>query len=707
MDQQQFLDIPPAPEFGMSLSQGMPPGSPESPQSDLLGMSGMSSPMGGQMPVTAPVDDPSLAQPGLEDDQILSTLIQNAQRQAPAKPKRKVPKPSVDLIMAIANTQEMRYADRNDRINRDIQLYRQDVSYVPGDFDRKTDTPVISATLPNLVNKLANMLCAPEPRVIIPFDTEQSKIASQAKENFAYWSRKMDRKYYARSGGGNLQWDEFFYLLLHGMIVARILPDPDDERYPFHFSIVDPSTCYPIFKGDKAGLQTMIRRYQSSALDIINTYGRNDPKLEDKMKREMGFDNGSDLREFFEMEGDTIEYWDARYRAVLWRDMVVMDVTEHNYDVGVPFVVSIAKGEPKSMSTPPSQRGGTVDEYGNVGYGPTRSQDLATKAVSVFHHLVQSNRVAEILATLQLMEVEKALNPPTITYVAPMALGDDPGPLNLRKRGNNKRILNYHKVEAVPTSPRPTDSSPLLNKIMSDLSEGGLPPMMHGNESGSNVSGFAVESLIAMAKDATLPYTTAFEVYLAHTIEMKLDHYKQFILPIYTLRVPNNRSYGETPMVELDMQTMDAVANDVEVKLWAMSQQMLPGQIQAATMATQAGIWSLRRAMEHTGSTDPDRDFQDIITERAIQHPSIMENFLIPQSFKAQGNDNLAELWMQSVVLPKMMQGMMGMGMGGQPGGGGPPAEGPNPNGQSNPTMVGRETSTGGGPAAGEGRGPA
>lgn len=146
---------------------------------------------------------------------------------------------------------------------------------------------------------------------------------------------------------------------------------------------------------------------------------------------------------------------------------------------------------------------------------------------------------------------------------------------------------------------------------------------------------------------------------------------------------------------------------DVEVKLWAMSQQMLPGQIQSAANAVQAGIWSLRRAMEHTGSTDPDRDFQDIISERAIQHPEIMENFLIPQSFKARGQDNLAEIWMQTVVMPKMMQAMMG-GMAGPGGpGGGPPGAGPQPNGQSNPMMGGRDVSTGGGPDVGEGRGPA
>ena len=129
----------------------------------------------------------------------------------------------------------------------------------------------------------------------------------------------------------------------------------------------------------------------------------------------------------------------------------------------------------------------------------------------------------------------------------------------------------------------------------------------------------------------------------------------------------------------------------------------------ATLFITALGIWSLRKAMEHTGSLDPDRDFQDIISERAIQHPEIMENYLIPQAFMAQGNPQLAELWNMLVVMPKMQAAMMGGGPPGTAGGGPPqPSGGPQPNGQSNPSnRPDAGTSTGGGPQSGEGRGPA
>jgi len=250
-----------------------------------------------------------------------------------------------------------------------------------------------------------------------------------------------------------------------------------------------------------------------------------------------------------------------------------------------------------------------------------------------------------------------------------------------------------------------------MNKALSDMAEGSLPPAAFGNESGSNISGFAVESLISVAKDVTLPYTSAFETYLAQVIEMMLCHYRQFVLPFRTISVPGKKTYGNTPMVELTQSILDDTGVDVEVKLWAMSEQTLPGQINAANMAVQAGIWSTRKAMEHTGSLDPDRDFQDIISERAIQHPKIMENFLIPQAFVERGQPQLAELWMQSVVMPQMQMAMMGgaagpAGPGGPAGAAPPPPGGPAPNGQSNPMMGGTDVSTGGGPAMGQGRGP-
>lgn len=161
--------IPPAPEYGMSITQGSMAPPPQGPPPQMI---------------DTPPPDPQMGQPdpGTEGDQVLQQLL----AAEPPTPEKviKVPMPDYDTVVAIKNTQQMLYSMRNDRINRDIQLYRQGVSFVPGDFDRRHDTPWINAFVPNLVNKMANMLSAPEPRIIVPFKDEPGKIASQAQENF-------------------------------------------------------------------------------------------------------------------------------------------------------------------------------------------------------------------------------------------------------------------------------------------------------------------------------------------------------------------------------------------------------------------------------------------------------------------------------------------------------------------------------------------
>jgi hypothetical protein len=683
--------IPPAPEYGQSIGQ-------------MAGSDPMQQVPMGLMDVLPPPSpnmegaDPVLAQmlqdpPPVEDDEYVMWDI---------------PRPDMSLVRAVAQADQIRYQSRQSRINRDISLYRQHQSAVPHGFDRRSDIPFVSPSLSNLVNKLANMLASPEPRFIVPFTDEPSKRSSQVMENFGYWCRRYAKKAYSRSGGGNLQWDEMFYLLLHGMLVARITPDLGNTKYPFHFSLLDPSTCFPTFAGDAMGLERMVRVYTSTVGEVLGTYGQYDKSLRNKLIDRMGYE-GKSVSEYYWQEGTVVEYWDRKYRAVLWSDMEIMPVTKHGLD-GVPFVCVVAKGEPKGMVTPLDNVGYAVDEFGNTGYGSGRELDLGEKATSVFHHLVNTNRLIEIVHTLSLIEVEKAIDPPTITYVAPQYQGQESEPLKTRKRGNNQRILNYQKVEAVPTSPRPTDMAPVMNKVMQDMAEGSLPPVMHGNESGSNVSGFAVESLIAAAKDVILPYTLAFEAYLAQVVEMKLRQYKKIILPSGTsLMIPPRTTYGNSPMQALTPEILDGTAIDVEVRLFALAQQNLPGQINAAAMAIQAGLWPIRKGMEHIGSTDPDQDFQDIISERALQHPEIMENFLIPQGFINQGSPELAQLWLQLVVLPKMQQAMMmGMAPPGAAGvlGPGSGGSGPEPNGQSNP-MMGEPAPPPGGPGPGQGRGPA
>ena len=627
------------------------------------------------------------------------------------------PLPEDGFMLEAVNSDAGKYERVLARMARDLMLYRQDGREgLPPNFDPKREVAYKSSTMSNVVNKFANMLAGSDYRYEVPFKDEQSREASRVVENFLGYCRKYEKRLYAQNtGGGNLQWDEFFYMLLHGRVVCRILPDPYDDDYPFQVDLLDPATCFPVFRGGKNGLARVTRLYHTTVSEVVNDYGGSVRHIEDKIADAIGLTESKDAG-FYNHEVEVKEYWDTWNRAVFVAGVPIL-VAKHKLGF-VPFVIVMAKGEPAHMTTPKGQYNVQLDEYDNAIMYVGDRLDLAQKGVSVFHHLVNTNRIIEVVHTLLLTEAIKASNPSTITYTAPQMAGNPAPPLNTKPGGNNQRVLNMQKVEAIPTSPRPTDVAPVVNKAQQEFAEGSLPPGGYGAESGSNISGFAVESLIAAAKDAILPYITGFETYQAMKGRMKLVIYRDWIAPVSPVAVPMEGKYGTKPTRELTPDMIALVGVEVECEMHDIARQQLPQQIQAAQQAVDAGFWTRRKAMEHLGDKDPDKTLADIIAERAMEHPEMMENFIIPMGFIKRGQDDLARMWTMFVVMPKMQQ-MMGMmmggggGMPGMPGGGGPPGMpgmpgggGPQPNGQSQP-MMGEPPPAPGGPAPGQGRGPA
>jgi hypothetical protein len=371
------------------------------------------------------------------------------------------------------------------------------------------------------------------------------------------------------------------------------------------------------------------------------------------------------------------------------------------------------------------------EDYPDLWRATSLVEDEAEKGVSVFHHIIQTNRMTEVVYSLILTDVLRSSRPPTITYHSPTSKGNLPPEIDFRPGRTNYREMNAHKVELVPTSTHPTDASPVLNKLSSEIAEGSINPAMYGNIEGSNIAGFAIESMIAAAKDSVLPYIHCFEIYQASKAAMMATMYRDQLLPFGVMSTPMDGKYGASPSKDVTAEVLQSAGTKVTVEIIGVSDQQLPGLVSAAGAAVERGFWSRRRAMEKLGEKDPSRMMADIITERALEHPEMMENFLIPITFIKNGQKDLADLWVLMVVMPKIQMLMMKMlgpmaggaqagmaasGAGPPGGGGGPPgappmlgpggAAPPQLNGQSNP-MVGRAQGPPTGPEPGQGRGPA
>jgi hypothetical protein len=639
-----------------------------------------------------------------------------------------IPMPDEGYISHAVNSDFEYYRPLFNRFARDLTHYRQKaLPNVPPLFDPNLEVAFRSATLSNIVNKLTNMVSGTDWRINVPFKDEQSKQNSQIVENWYDYCRECEKQAYTiASGDGSLQWAEFFYLFLYGRVYCRILPDIYDEEHPFKEELLDPSTCMPIWGNDKEGLIRFTRKYSARVVDVLHTYGRTDGDLSQRVSEAMGF-RLDDVGHYFNETGDVVEYWDTWNRFVSFRGVPIL---QDSHKLGyVPVVAVQARGEPKGLITPDAAHIIQLDEYNNmIGVGTTR-EDLVEKGVSVFHHIINTNKMAEIVYTLLLSETLKAQNPAYITYSAPQMAGVMPPPLKTGPGAANQRVLNQQKVEMVPTSPRPTDTSPVMNKIQADTVEGSVNPAMYGSMDGSNIAGFAVQELMSAARDTIQPYTQAFTQYQALKAKMRGRQYISHIAVTSTIMVPMEGQYGSSPSAELTPQIMKSTGGKVTVDLIGVSDSALPAMMNVSSGLVKEGLWSRRKAMEKLGEKDPARMLRDIIGERAIEHPDIMENVIIPQVFIQNGQQDLAYMWGMLVVMPKMMKvmsdlmamggGMMPPMMGGPMMAGGPPPMpgGPGLQGQAPPSSGGGANGGVGspgqppgrptGPNPGQGRGPA
>jgi len=625
----------------------------------------------------------------------------------PVRTRKKLPKPDLDDISAYAQSDKRFYTRRNNRFARDTEIFRQWQSGVPSDFDEIEDVRWIGAAMSNLVNRMANLMGGLEVYIEAPYKDDPGEESAQKIEDFLYNCLDYNRRLYARGGGASLQRDEFFYLFLRGWLVGRVLPDLADQDYPFAADVLDPATCYPIWGSDKAGMTRMTRQYSQTSAELLATYGPFNPKLKDRMLFDLGTDGSTKISEHLTKEWTVIEYWDQDWRGVMTSDgLEVLPVKEHGLR-GVPFVMVSAVGEPKGFQSPDSASGYMDPVYGPMPTGNSGSMDQAQKGVSVMHYLINTHRLGEALKTLLYAEVEKASDPATIRYRAPQLLGTDVPDVDYKRKGTNEAAMGLEKLEGLPTSPHPTDLSPLLQSLDQDWVGGAMAaPGAGGMDVGPNASGYSLDTLIASAKELVLPYLHAFENYKMLTFQMKLEQCQDIILPLMPLSAPQTSTYGANAGIHtITSQDLDAVGTEVRVRVKNINDSNRPAVIQSAIQRLQAGLISQKAAMDETGVRNPDKMFAQILSEKALQHPMVQDMFAIPSALQNMGAQDLANFWLQAVVMPQIQQQQMQMGAMG-PGGvpGGPPGGPPNQGGTSNVPQPGAPP---GGPPPGLGRGPA
>lgn len=614
------------------------------------------------------------------------------------------PRPSADFCETVVNQSWSDFQNMRIRFQRDVDLVRQTIGGTFPGFNPNIDKQMFSAELANQITAIAAMIAAIEPVAIVPYRSVDEQAASQSIENFALWFIRQLQRYHRLGGNSDFLWEATWYGLVYGRVAVRIMLDPSDTGFPWDVSLLDPGTVMPYWGDGKRGLKYVARRYKDrigSVLDAFDTDGR----IYDKFAAKADADRGDPHRGLdLTNEVEVLEYCDRWWRWISVDGIEVLPVTEHEYGF-VPYRVYLANGEPVGAVTP--DRPLTRDEV-ERGMGGVSSKETNQiyKGTAFFEHARRAHEQLEGVMGILYRGLRKAVDPTIVTTTPyntpPEQWSSAPGDENFARPGEQRA--------PAPTTPSPIDLQPLLAKLREDLVKAGLPDHLYGLNEDSNVSGFAVESLIAAAKHKIQPYIDLQETVLGDICSCALSLFQNWgylAAPDGALTVPVRGRAGAAasttnpPEQVITRDMIELVGTDVEIKLHSVALQNMTAMMNVAKLAVDANLWSRQRANEWLGEHDPMKLMEQILSEQAMTDPDILQFVTYPRALEATGNYEGLMMYLLAKVLPQLFGS--GGTAGGQPGGAAPSGGGPQTVQGSSQPQVGQGPGPGSGPTGGGG----
>jgi hypothetical protein len=417
------------------------------------------------------------------------------------------------------------YGDLLRRFECDLRAYRQLDIGVPNQFDPDVDVAFVSAEATIQVNKIASMVAGAPVTVRYPWRTTTEREAASRMEAFARWFLGEWARQH-RTGNSDLHWDLAWYALVYGRQVVQVGNDLDDGDFPWWVEVLDPATCFPVWGKGKHGMLRMTRRFTASTGEIVDEY---DPTGEEGLAGKLAATNGRGDDADLTADRTVEQVW-TRWHRFTQADSIQVELVAHEFGV-VPFVYNLAPGEAASAAA--------VGSLGSTGLSPTdirrrgygsasgtsRQRDIAEKGQSFYAPIRHTLRQREKLLALSMIAAEQTINPATVdTYPQGMK---PPAKLDLTPGTRNTRVVGQATTPAIP-APRPFDMGTLLAELNGELAKGLLPDVIFGQTEGSNITGFASDSLMAAAKDRINPYFQVTETTLADTLQLAALLFRNF-----------------------------------------------------------------------------------------------------------------------------------------------------------------------------------
>lgn len=712
------MPMPGPPGPGMP---GMPmPGMPGDPMADP-----MMDPMAGAIPgppaqnigMDGPSDPTAVAPPPppmpMEEPDDLKPIYPFHLTDRVTKELKKPRKPSQAFVDAAILDDQSRYQGLIERFREDLRTYRMHDRTVFDDLAIDDMEMFVSAEPAIQTHKVCNMISAIDHVIQFYPGSQPMELSAQRLENAAY--HILDRANIAHrlAGNNDMKWDLLYSSMVFGRMVTRVLPDPTDPDMLVDIQVYDPATVFPTF-GGKKGLVRVSSIYMASLDKIIQLYGDDDKVNKKLIKKYTNEEDKLNLG----FTGEVREYWDEWYRYVEFDGEEVLKLTEHS--IGrVPWVYTVGAGQMGSANMP-GGGGTTAIELSTMT--PLQSlgadMDLTQKGLSFFHHIRPALRQQAAILGITMTRVKQDLNPP-VAKVSPY-----PKSKNVSmKTGDTNWLLPGEEIVPLLARGNPVDTGALLSTLDGQIQKGGLPNQLFGAMDGSNISGFAMESMVTAAKDRVQPLITDLEFHLEEILDLCFYHFRNMghifvddmqgrwyipkhgrdnkpalgtgpkrpemqevmgMLMQMTGGMPDlgawhtqglDNSQIEDPEDEDGYLTREDVINvgtRPEIKLRSMHAQNMTSMANVAAMLIDKKIWSRGTAMDEFNVKNPQDEWQKILAEDAQTHPKMMELVMFPEALFRSGDMSGFLAYYATVIAPILMQMQMG-GMDPTMGGGPPP----------------------------------
>lgn len=525
-----------------------------------------------------------------------------------------------------------------------------------------------------IVDKLTAMISSAQWGMDVPPRAVEVTDKAQAIEDLLrHIDREMDARYGLALNGTRIR-DEAHFACLRGWICGLVVPNPEDPAFPWTDVLEDPLLVYPRYSRNR--LVRVIHRYTITALEA-----------KDEFPDAMDFLINHDDEEEMEVTG----YYDDTYKCILLAS-AGSGITQAraggagnpNMPTGSSYITlqplqrhgyKDIDGKPINPWIIVTPRGTPTKRYNT--YGKTSSTDkedmISMIGLDVLHPIKEMILHLEKLASLQLTEIHKGVDPPVIIHFDGV---NKPEKLDLGISGENYMVTGAQDARIFETTSMRPDAEPFLTLINDRIQKGTLPAATFGQSNGA-MAGYAISLLSQAAQDVVKPLLDGVKLFrmlrYRRLLEMYVTIGAQFAGPMTfpSMDRQNDQMYTGGGMLTAE----DIQANGVYVEV--TYDDVLPrdraGLVQAAIAGSQSGLISVYTAMKDwIGIKNPKQEIQRVLEDLNYRNPA-MQQVLAQIAAERSGSDILREaaarLQQQQLAAQQAAQAAQQGGQGGQQGG--------------------------------------